>query len=212
MNIETKAFAMKSFIWLGAGITAAALLAFAIAFLHASLEQERAERLLSIVTKFAVGKTTESTVIESVRPFLTGISSPGNQEAGGNHVSVIFDNIELARLRLSNYRRFTIQLRFHDHILTEKSASFFVDYDCRIKVVERTREEATLSPEPELNYRNHFSTVPSGYSRPVNDATIIDDDTYPESLRNQDWRFNLGQLKHFGGCSDVRAILPAISR
>jgi hypothetical protein len=202
----------KSLIWLTASVLLVALCVVAIAFLHTYSQERRAEQLLAIVTRFAVGRTSETETMGKVQPFLTGLTSQGMADAGVNYRGFIFDNIELTKLRLSHYRRFTIRLRFRDGVLIEKDAEFSVEHDCRVQVVDRVREMPQANRAADSAYRNHFSTVPAGFMKPVDLATIIDDDTYPEPLKSLDWGFNLRYLKHLGGCNDARLILPALSR
>jgi hypothetical protein len=202
----------KSFIWLIASVLLAALCVVAIAFLRTYSQERRAEQLLAIVTRFSVGKTSETEAMGKAQPFLTGLTSQGRVDAGIEYRAFIFDNIELTKLHLSHYRRFTIRLRFRDGVLIEKDAEFSVEHDCRVQVVDRVRETPEANRAEDSAYRNHFSTVPSGFMKPVDLATIIDDDTYPEPLKSLDWRFNLRYLKHLGGCNDARLILPALSR
>ena len=202
----------KLTIWLGASTFAIALMVIAYALIQATLAESQAKQLLSIISEFTVGKTNESDTVDRMQPFMTAANKHQDQETSVDNRVFSFDNIDMAKLRLSHLRRFTIVLRFQHHTLIEKSADFFVDHDCWIHVAERTRDVPMPGESPDPNYRNHFSTIPSGYPHPVNQVTIIDDDTYPKPLRDEDWKFNLANLTHFGGCSDARAILPAISR
>jgi hypothetical protein len=195
-------FLAKSLIWLIASVLLVALCVVAIAYLRTYSQQRRAEQLLAIVTHFAVGKTSEAEVMRKVQPFLAGFSSQGTGVAGVYYRSFSFDNIDMARLRLAYYRRFDIDLRFRDGVLIEKGANFWIEHGCRVLVVDRVRDPAAPS-----DMENHHRTVPSGF---------IDDDTYPESLKSLDWKFNLRYLTLPGGCDDIckddRLILPALSR
>jgi hypothetical protein len=211
-NIEAMKILAKSFIWLITGVVLVALCVVAIAFLHTYSKERRADQLLAVVTHFAVGKTSEAEAMGKVQPFLAGFTSQGKADAGVDYRAFIFDNIELTKLRLSHYRRFTIRLRFRDGVLIEKDAEFSVEHDCRVQVVDRVRELPQANQAVDSAYRNHYSTVPSGFLKPVDLATVIDDDTYPEPLKSLDWKFNLRYLKHLGGCNDARLILPALSR
>jgi len=200
----------KALLWIGGSVIVLAFCLIATAFLRTRAEARRADQLRTLVIDFAIGRTQESEVMRDARPFLSGITAQARDDNGGDYRSFIFDNMQLHRLHLSQYRRFTIRLRFRDGVLLEKNAEFSVEHDCRVEVTERAREVPGAIPSSDLT--NHYSTVPSGFSKPVDIATIIDDVTYPERLRSQDWRFDLSYLARFGGCTDARSILPAISR
>jgi hypothetical protein len=195
----------KSFIWLIAGVLLVVLCVVAYAYLRTYSQQRRAEQLLVIVTRLAVGKTSEAEAMEKVQPFLAGFSSQG-AGAGENYRSFIFDNLDMNRLRLADYRTFGIVLRFRDGVLVEKGANFIfwgeLGYGCKVDVEDRVQD-----PVAALEYGNHFRT----------NYGFVDDDTYPESLKSLDWKFNLRHLTDFGSrrnaiCKDPRLILPALAR
>jgi hypothetical protein len=146
--------------------------------------------LLAIVTHFAVGKTSEAEAMKKVQPLLTGFSSQGTGAAAVYYRSFIFDNIDMTRLRLSNYRTFTITLKFRDGVLIEKNADFvfWAEHGCRVQVVDRVRD-----PSAPSDMENHFRT----------NIGFVDDDTYPESLKSLDWKFNLRYLTRPGSCVDI---------
>lgn len=203
---------VKSLIWLGGGVIFLLACLSAVAFFQATSEARKADQLLAIVTRLAVGKTTESEAFEDVQHFLPGPGRQAKDEAQGDYRSFIFDNINLSRLGYSQYRRFTVRLRFKGQVLVEKSAEFSVEYGCRVEVVERSTQDPITSQGPDPSHQSHYSTAPAGVDQPVAIATIIDDSSYTESLRKADWTFNLRYLAHFGGCNDARAVLPALSR
>lgn len=202
----------KSLVLVGVGIVIALSSIYLTAFVRTRAEERRAGNLLSIVLSFNVGKMKESEAMHEVQPFLSGLGSKETDNTGGEYRSFVFDNIEMSKLKLSHYRRFAVRLKFRDGILFEKNAEFSVENDCRIVVIERVYPGPSDTKTETSSAQNHFSTVPSGFNKPVASATIIDDDTYAESLREADWKFNLAYLTRLGGCEDARAILPAITR
>lgn len=198
---------MNVLVWTGAVVLFVVVCAVGIAFMQTYRTARRAEELLRIATKIQVGRATESATANVFQQFASASGQPEAEGNGDEYRSFIFDNRSVFRLMISKYRRFTIRFRFKNGILDEKGAEFRVDEDCRLEVIERAPPQDAAS-----DYRNHFSTVPAGYGRPIVLATIIDDSSYPELLREADWAFNLRHLADLGGCRDARPILPILAK
>ena len=195
---------------------ASALIAMALviclgAVAHAYHERTQAERFLAVLQKIQVGTTDRATVIRMTSPFSSHREEYVRDEP---QLEFLFYNEWLSRLKLATPAEFRANVTFKDGVVGSKQAWEAVNASgAAARVRERKRGFGYADRIAPGDRPNHFvrweDHWPQIAPEKVRRILIEDDDTYPESLRQKDWAFDLSCMTRLGsGCWDAHFMLP----
>lgn len=182
---------------------------FVFAMSRTHIEKRRAERFLSVLQNIRVGSTNRVAVLKMTAPFRNNVSEDVDGR-GRKRLSFVFDNIWLARMKLAPYADFRGWVEFKDDVVIFKTARVLSDSGAVANVTEEKRGQGLENGDLEPNHvvRGLDKNFPNSPTRRI---LVNDDDTFPETMRRQDWVLNLDCLTRFSGCADARLMLPNAS-
>jgi hypothetical protein len=178
---------------------------FALGILQDHRQRGQAEQLLKVLQQIRVGSTDRATVVQMTSPFrrYQDVSS------GGDQLNFVFFNDWLHRLRLAPHVEFRVTINFNGAVVVDKRARQVVSTTgCAAEVVESERGFKVPSGFP-IPPNHKLVAWPDASRQHVWRIRIEDDNTYGETQRRDDWRFDLSCMTKIGpGCRDARVMLP----
>ena len=176
--------------------------------LDAWQQRRQAQRLALVFQHIRVGATDRATVLQVTHAFRHYQAYDEPSELGFR-----FGNRWLARLKLSSYTEIRTWIVFQNGIAMRKNEVEHETGSGRwARVTEEKRGYGFATGIAPSDHPNHI--VSGGWQSEASalNIAIEDDDTYPESERQNDWHLDFSWLTRFHAyCSDARLMLPEVS-
>jgi hypothetical protein len=192
-------------ILIGAALLVATSLT--LAYADAWYEKSAAERMLTILSRVQVGKSTESDVNNATKAFgryADGDINSDRQKAA-SWVTYTFQNRVMAILHLAPWKSVYIGLEFKNGVVVSKSLNFYQQPRSGVIVQEVVATDGSSSTK--INARQIHPVV-YGPNRLV--IEVHDDTSVPLARRQLDWQLDLSCMTKMMPCKDPYLMLPGI--